>query len=101
MSEMKVQKHWIEGGNLYVRVEGPEREELTSGIRQFVTNYVADPENKLAAWASAGVEKCECPIAFDPKRPEADVMELSKAAAKSGETLKLWYTQAVRLTRGI
>jgi len=101
MSELKVQKHWIEGGNLYVRVEGPDREKLTNGVRQFVTDFVRSSESKLAAWSDAGVEKYECPIAFDPERPDEDVMELSKAAAAKGEQLTLWYTQAVRLTRGI
>jgi len=101
VATMKAEKHWIDGGNLYVKVSSNDREHLVNGIRQFVSNFVTDPENQLAAWASAGVEKCECPVAFDPKNPDEDPMVICKEAAERGEVVEFHFTQVVRLTRGI
>jgi hypothetical protein len=101
MAELKMEKHWIDGGNLYVKVSSEDREKLTSSIRGFVTEFVMNPENKLSAWASAGVEKCECPMAYDPANPEADPIELGKTAAAAGRQIVWEYSQVVKLTRGI
>jgi len=101
MSELKMEKYWVDGGNLYVRVSSSNRESLVDGIRQFVSKFVTEPENKLAAWSNAGVEKCECPLAYDPNNPDADPVALSKAAAAKGEKVEFMFSQVVRLTRGI
>ena len=98
---MQVEKFWVDGSNLFVKVRCADRETLTSGIRGFVSQFVTEPENKLAAWANAGVEKCECPIAYDPKNPDADPIELSKAANAKGEKIVWDFSQVVKLTRGI
>lgn len=100
-SELVVDKCWVEGNQLFVKVSCDDREKLTDGIRGFVTAYVQQPDNKLAGWAGAGVEKCECPMSFDPNNPEGDIVELSKRASKEGRQLKLRYSQVVKLTRGI
>lgn len=98
---MAVEKHWVDGGQLFVKVKCADREKLVNGIRQFVTDFVADPENKLSAWTSAGVEKVECPQAYDPDNPDKDVVELGKAAAAQGRQIKWMFNQTVRLTRPI
>jgi len=100
-AELVVDKSWVEGSQLFVKVSCDDRETLTDGIRGFVTTYVQQPDNKMAGWAGAGVEKCECPLSFDPENPEGDIVELSKAASKAGKALKLRYSQVVKLTRGI
>ena len=101
MPEIVVDKSWVEGNQLYVKASCDDRETLTEGIRGFVSKYVMQPENKLGGWGEAGVEKCECPLSFDPNNPDGDIVELSKAASKRGEVLKLRYSQVVRLTRKI
>lgn len=100
-NELQVEKHWVEGGQLFVKVKSLDREKLVNGIRQFVTDFVSEPENKLAAWANAGVEKVECPQAYDPENPEGDPTELGKAASAQGRKIKWMFNQTVRLTRGI
>ena len=101
MSELKVEKHWVDGGQLFVKVSCPDREKLTGGIRQFVTDFVSKPESNLAAWTGAGVEKVECPQAFDPLHPEGDPVEVGKKASAEGRLVRWMFTQTVRLTRSI
>lgn len=101
MSEMKVERYWTEGGQLFVKVSSTDREQLVNGIRQFVTEFIGKPENNLSAWASAGVEKVECPQAYDPENPEGDPVQLGKEAAAKGRKIEWTFTQTVRMTRGI
>ncbi len=100
-SDMKVEQCWVDGNQLFVKVSSSSRGELTDTIRQFVSAYVMNPSNNLSGWASAGVEKCECPISFDPEQPDADPVEISKTAAAAGKKINWRYSQVVKLTRGI
>lgn len=103
MSELlQVEKHWVDGGQLYVKVKSASLGDLTDGIRKFVMDFVSRPENNLTAWGSnSGVEKVECPQAYDPDNPDGDPVELGKQAAAAGRQIKWVYTQTVRLTRGL
>jgi hypothetical protein len=101
MAELKVEKSWVDGGQLFVKVACEDREKLTSGIREFVAQYIAKPENNLTAWMDSGSEKAECPQAYDPENPEMDPDEAGKAAAAKGRSVKWVYTQTVRLIKGI
>lgn len=97
-AEIKVVKTWIKDGDLFIKAECPDRETLTEGIRSFAKDYVADPKNNLQGWSgNTGIEKTECPGAYDVNNPDTDVMEL----AKKGVKINYMYTQVVRINKGI
>jgi hypothetical protein len=104
---MKVDKHWVEGGELFATVSGDDREELVDNIRQFVMTEIEQGNLKrgdgtvddLRSWANAGVEKVEAPQAFDPEQPDKDAHLLQSSDPK--KVYKWRYKQTVRLTRPI
>jgi len=104
---MKVEKHWVEGGELFVTASSDDREELVDNIRQFVMEEVQQGNLKredgstddLRSWANAGVEKVEAPQAYDPKQPDKDPHQLLAADPK--KKFEWHYKQTVRLTRPI
>lgn len=81
----------IDGTTLYLEIASSSRDLLVDGGRRFATEYAAE---KHPQWASAGVEKSNSPVAFDPQDPQNDPY---KADHKKGT---IWhYRQTVRLTR--
>ena len=102
---MKVERHWVEGGQLFATVSSDNREELVEGIRHFVMEQIEQGKilredkkpDDLRNWVGAGVEKVESPFAYDPKQPDEDAHKL--ATANPGKKFNWMYKQTVRLTR--
>jgi hypothetical protein len=94
VEKIKVERAWVEGGNLMVELSSADRETLTENGRQAVVDHVSThPE--WSAWALAGVDKAGGPQAFDPTDPGKDPYD-----PKNGKTKWHW-KQLLRMTRMI
>ena len=99
------------GGELFITVESFNREAWTSTVRTLAKAYIDDPANGLGAWGNAGIEKYAAPIAFDPKNPKKDPMEIQKekmqmekaqgVLQENKKEIQWCYRQTVKVTRMI
>lgn len=97
-AELKVEKHWTSGGELYITIVSSDREALVNGIRQKAMEFVNETPD-LRTWMKAGAEKADCPVAYSPDNPGEDAHDLQR---KNPDKKFEWmYRQTAKLTMGI